>query len=476
MISLFSKFLSASVFYTVVGRRCWPVFTAKAVSPRRLSSLFCGLLLWSNIASAAVPPIPNLDEIPIPRDMGRVHFYLISVDVGDKVWDNFGHTALRLVDEASNTDIVFNWGGFDASGGVVAFSFDFFKGIMNYTLQTSSPDWEFANYERQQRTVWQDKINLSNSQKALLFKRLSWNLQPENIVYPYHYFFDNCTTRVRDYLDEALGGQIRRAFIGQSDQSFREQVQNHYASVGVVALSLDILMNSNIDRLASEWEEMFLPLTFRARLQQLPSDVAIAGVIQPLLSESQIINAFPRPVAEVNPFETIAIVLLGSVLLLLILLKKVPMSFFATHSGISLKFPAFSFRLLGLMGLLTAIPSGIYGSLMLGSWFISDHLDLHHNVNLLLFWPTDLLGVVVALRWLFLCKPWPMTHNSAPFISYYLLAHLAGIAVYAAVGLLGLSSQQLQNILYYIVPGFFLYTVVIWLVGFQAAKPKNVLV
>ena len=100
------------------------------------------------------------------------------------------------------------------------------------------------------------------------------------------------------------------------------------------------------------------------------------------------------------------------------------MSYFATHSRIGLKFPRINFRLLGLLGIVTALFSGIYGILMLGSWFVSEHLDLHHNINLLLFWPTDFLGLFVAMRWLVFCKPWPMTHNSTPFLNYYMMAHL----------------------------------------------------
>ena len=82
--------------------------------------------------STALTPLEASDQYPIPADLSGVHFYLITVDVGDKVWDNFGHTALRVHDENSGTDTVFNWGIFDVSGGVVSFSYNFFKGIMNY--------------------------------------------------------------------------------------------------------------------------------------------------------------------------------------------------------------------------------------------------------------------------------------------------------------------------------------------------------
>ena len=341
-------------------------------------------------------------------DLNRIHFYLITIDVGNKVADNFGHTALRVIDEANNSDTVFNWGLFDISGGVVSFSYNFFKGIMNYRLGTATPAQEFAQYEGQRRTVWQDKINLNNQQKEILYRRLLWNIEPENVVYPYHYFFDNCTTRVRDYLDEALSGKIANSNIGVTGNSFRDQVQSHYQSIGFISFSLDILMNSNIDRQVSAWEELFLPLSLRLAMLDLVSDVAINGQRQKLLTDTEVVMAFPTPPAQADPYRLAAMVLLGPTLLLYLLLKKIPMSFFATHSRIGLKVPGFSFRVLGILGLLTGLFSGIYGLLMLGSWFVSDHLDLHHNVNLLLFWPTDLFVIVVSLRWLFLCKPWPI--------------------------------------------------------------------
>ena len=111
---------------------------------------------------------------------------------------------------------------------------------------------------------------------------------------------------------------------------------------------------------------------------------------------------------------------------------------------------------------------------MLGSWFVSDHLDLHHNINLLLFWPTDLLGLLVALRWLVLCKPWPMTHNTTPFLNYYMMAHLLGMLVYVVVTFSQLVDQSTMNMALYVLPGFALFTLLIWLVGFEPAKPKNV--
>ncbi|CAN0491229.1 unnamed protein product, partial [Discosporangium mesarthrocarpum] len=191
------------------------------------------------IPETPIPEYPTLlaDDYPVPTDMSAVHFYLITVDVGNNVYDNFGHTALRVIDQNSNTDLVFNWGVFDVSGGAVSFSYNFFKGIMRYRLATSTPANEFAIYRDQQRSVWQDKVNLTNPEKEILYRRLLWNLEEENRQYDYHYFFDNCTTRVRDYLDEATGGRIAQHFDGETTDTFRDQVKAHYSSLSLISLS-----------------------------------------------------------------------------------------------------------------------------------------------------------------------------------------------------------------------------------------------
>lgn len=446
---------------------------AAACLLRRVSSLVVCCFLLSSLSALAQIPDFDPQDYPLPPDMSGVHFYLITVDVGDKVWDNFGHTALRMYDENSATDLIFNWGVFDVSGGVVPFAWNFFKGIMNYRLQASAPTLEFDMYRAQQRTVWQERINLTNPQKEMLYRRLMWNMEPANREYAYQYFDDNCTTRVRDYLDEALGGKLSAKFQAETEETYRDQVQSHYASTAIIAFSLDILMNGNIDRPVTEWEEMYLPLRLRENLSGIMSDVAEDGRQLPLLSDYQVIMAFPPPTIEADAFQIASVGLIAPVLFLLLMLKRIPMSYFATHSRIGFKLEGLNFRILGVLGLVTAIFSGVYGALMLGSWFVSDHLDTHHNINLLLFWPTDILGVFVALCWLLFRKPWPTDHNTAPFINYYLLAHVVAMLVYVGIAIFGVAPQLIDRLAFYVVPGFLMLTMLIWTVGFQPAKPKN---
>ena len=83
---------------------------------RALAAISLIAALVISPAFGQIPPLESPDQYRVPTDLSGVHFYLITVDVGDMVWDNFGHSALRVFDENSNTDTVFNWGGFDASG------------------------------------------------------------------------------------------------------------------------------------------------------------------------------------------------------------------------------------------------------------------------------------------------------------------------------------------------------------------------
>jgi hypothetical protein len=151
------------------------------------------------------------------------------------------------------------------------------------------------------------------------------------------------------------------------------------------------------------------------------------------------------------------------------------MSYFATHARLTLRTPGFSYRLLGMLGLVVSLFSGVYGCLMLGGWFFSGHEDLYANPNLLLCWPADLLGVFLALRWLLLARPWPLTHNSTPFFNYYMLARLVSIVVYMALAGFGLTAQVLQPFLLTVAPGLFLFGLLVWIVGFEPARSRNLL-
>ncbi len=423
-----------------------------------------------NAPAGSLPVIAEIDSSSLPPDLDRLHFYLITVDVGDNVWDNFGHTALRVVDENSDTDLLFNWGLFDTSVGYLAFAANFMRGVMDYQLGVAPPAWELGRYQREGRTVWQDRINLSNAQKEVLYQRLVWNLREENIRYDYDYFFDNCTTRVRDYLDEALQGELSAASAGQVGRSFRDEVIDHYSSVPVVSLSLDVLMSGSVDRPMTQWQQMFLPLQLRQHLLGQPSSVYENGQRLNLLSDSQLLMQFTAPQRYPDAWYFAAALLLIPAVLLLLTLRHVSISSFNNSPGFTFRMPGFSYRLLGLLGLVISLVSGIYGATLLLGWLFSSHELLHRNWNLLLFWPSDLLGLFIAIPWLVKGRAVQLGARKHHLIVFYLLAHAVAAAAYLIIALSGLVEQRLGSVLIFLVPALLLFSLLTATAGLRPRR------
>ena len=428
----------------------------------------CGL-----VPAAAQPSLLPLDDpasIPVPTDLSRVQFHLLTVDVGDHVWDNFGHTALRVVDESTGTDLVFNWGLFDTSGGLLPFGWRFFRGEMRYRLGVVPTGWELSRYEREQRSVWQDRLNLTDDQKARLYRRLAWNLRDANIAYDYDYFRDNCTTRVRDYLDEALGGALSEAIGGRAGETWRDEVRQHYRSLPPVAMTLDVWLNGQVDEPMSRWQQMFLPMELREGLLRVESDVRQDDETLPLLSRGEQLLRFESPPDRGNGYHFMAGLLLPLGLLALTV-RRVPLSSFGSTPGYRLAAGALTYRLLGLVGLVLGLFSGLTGLVLTVGWWMSSHEVLQANWNLLLFWPTDLFLLGAALRWLLTGRAIQTTTGWHQWIVTYLVLHgLAGL-VYLFVAITGLTGQHLGSTVLYILPVLPVFAVIVALAGYRSVRP-----
>ncbi len=444
--------------------------TKERTSAERLLPLLPGLLLLTGALSARPAAIGGPEDHPAHPDPDRLHFHLITVAPGDRVWDNFGHTALRVRDELAGVDLVYNWGVFDFRDGLAPMAWDFFRGETLYRMAAGPPGREFAAYRAQRRSVRQDRINLTAAQKTALHRRLQWNREPENLAYAYHHFFDNCTTRVRDYLDEALGGRLERAGGGLAPHAYRGHIREHYRSAAPVFLFLDLMLNGNVDRPVSEWEEMYLPARLRERLAATPSDVTADGETLMLLSEPELVAEFPAPPRDPDPWRTAMILLLLPGLALALALRRPPADRFGAPARFRLRAPALSVRALGLLALAPAAGGGLLGALMLGGWLVSANPDLHRNLNLLLFWPTDLLGAAPALHWLLRGRPWRMSRRGGPWIRRYLLAHALAMLAYGGIAASGLAAQSIAAPAVHALPGLLLLTGLMWLAGFEPER------
>src|SRR5690606_22127037 len=116
------------------------------------------------------------------------------------------------------------------------------------------------NYKIEGRWVKEQVLNLSQDEKNQLFNFLNINAQPENKEYLYDFFFDNCSTKIRDVLEEVLNNNIQfnDSHI-KEEYTFRELIQMNLNVNSWGSLGIDLGLGSKIDRKATPYEYMFLP-------------------------------------------------------------------------------------------------------------------------------------------------------------------------------------------------------------------------
>ena len=334
----------------------------------------------------------------------------------------------------------FNWGIFDYQSQL-AFGFVFFKGILTYRLG-SSPYKRMHNHYtlRENRSMSQNKVNLTERQKAELFQIIATNLRPENLTYHYQYFFDNCATIIRNYLDQVLHGKIKETYAEQmSEQTFRHYVRANLNHPPIIVFGLDMVMNSRIDHPLSKWQEMFYPLKLQQYLSELQAvDDTGNFTGTPLLSVEEIIySGAPWLSSQINSF-----VVFSGVALLLLLISW-------------LLYQRFNVRLLyTLLLMLWGLFATLLSILMIVSWCYSEHLDLHHNANLWLFWPTDIIFCWVAVKTLrrrYFCCP--------RLLREYCLAHIGALLLLFCLRVVGIIEQNVDAVLFYVVPLLLIFIV-----------------
>ena len=367
------------------------------------------------------------------KAMDQIDIYLHTVDVGKMVYDNFGHTAVRVHDKSTGQDLVYNWGIFDF-GDPVSFSLRFYQGNLLYTLGVYPFEDAMRHYKYEKRTVWEDKLNFTPSQKLQLLKKLEWNYKPENRKYQYQYFFNNCSTKVRDYFDEVLQGTLKESFNPKiANWRFRDTIRKAYSTNPEIQFPLEIMMNSNIDRKISEWERMFLPIELRNSLLNFQNGSA------DFISDSTTIAEYKTPEPyKLNSFQMLLILMFTLVIGILILAKKLNNNL--------------AERLLLTPCLFFLLYIGILGLLLPMNWFFSGHPDLYNNVNILLIWPTD-----ICLFWLLTKVFWQGKRFALGNIEksrwlIYINAHWLVFVIVTLLWLTGLISQDLSWIITYFMP------------------------
>lgn len=118
---------------------------------------------------------------------------IVTAGPGEKLYEKFGHSAIRIKDPALNLDLIYNYGIFDFN--TPNFLLNFANGKMYYLLAKYDFKYFIASYRKEKRWLKQQVLNLSIAEKQQFFSYLENNALKENATYLYDPFFDNCATK-----------------------------------------------------------------------------------------------------------------------------------------------------------------------------------------------------------------------------------------------------------------------------------------
>lgn len=193
---------------------------------------------------------------------------LLTCSAGEEIYSLFGHTALRYEDPARGIDVVFNYGMF--SFGVPHFALRFALGETDYQLGVTDFRRFAAEYQWDERDVWQQTLNLTSREKQRLWEALTENYRPENRTYRYNFFYDNCATRPRDRIEACVDGRVEYAAAQDSTGTvctWRDLLHRYTEGHPWARFGIDLCIGSRADKPASYREQMFVPFYLQQYLR-----------------------------------------------------------------------------------------------------------------------------------------------------------------------------------------------------------------
>jgi len=325
------------------------------------------------------------------EDGSDIRISILTMGPGDASWEKFGHIAIRIQDPRTNyPDVVFNWGMFDFEQK--NFYINFIQGRMIYSTAAMESQPMIDEYRQSDRAVWEQVLHLSGEQKLDFKRRCATAVQPENRDYRYDYYRDNCSTRVRDMIDQVLGGELQRQTevlaTGHSYRwNTRRLVGGDIADIPLY-VALQTALGHPVDQPISAWEEMFLPEKVREDLRRV-TVVDADGQRVPLVESEAMLNVGDRPAAPAAPPRSIPPALAAGAALGAAIIGLTQLVVRGRRGArIALVLVAGAWLLL----------IGVGGSIIAWAWFGTDHFVAKYNENLLQVTPLALVLLAMLPR------------------------------------------------------------------------------
>lgn len=198
----------------------------------------------------------------------------------EQIYTAWGHTALRVCDPESGMDVVFNYGifSFDDLG---KFIYKFVKGETDYKLGTNTYQRSLREAVRKNAYLYEQKLNLTAGESEKVCDALFENAKPENCYYRYNFFYDNCATRPRAIIENAVEGSVAYPET-PGTRTYRDIIHELLRDMPWYTFGIDLCLGSPTDETVEGTDIQFLPMEMMKSFSE-----ATKANGEPLVEETQ---------------------------------------------------------------------------------------------------------------------------------------------------------------------------------------------
>ncbi len=181
------------------------------------------------------------------------------------MYTKVGHSAL-WVSGGGKRETVFNWGAYDSSQD--NFLWHFFMGDAEYKLAMMSRPYNLKRVKENEQRLVAQHLDLSPNMKLALAAELARLARPENHVYTYHWETQNCSTLIRDLIDEATNGSLQALPDLPSSPTRRFEVLRHLGSLKWAWFGWHYMGSDYADKPYNRWDWMHIPYALHNGLEK----------------------------------------------------------------------------------------------------------------------------------------------------------------------------------------------------------------
>ena len=238
------------------------ILEQKIANRRRSNYIFLSTIVLSIFLSNVNKPISAQTVV----DEWEMSIYTVKPS-SESIFSLWGHTALGISNQQQQIDYIFDFGNFYYDWQMVR---DMIQGTAKFYVGITARENFYLTYQLQRRQIFRQRIFLPDLAIQQLYNSLVDLTKIENRDYQYDHFLNNCTTRIRDIVDQSVQGDLKKRWETPYDQ------KNNFFEAGVENLRGHplawyygrLFLKQFVYEPINPWDKAFLPMALMQQLEE----------------------------------------------------------------------------------------------------------------------------------------------------------------------------------------------------------------